>query len=142
MKTRSHMGGRILNDSPCSKTNPTEGLNLSLSLYPSRPLPRRDAINSDRVCQVCRDRASGMRPRTCRREDSFAFPRTNTGSGLSVQHVVTKLHLIISTLSLWSFPASAQSFSSPDREKTPLLLHCCSNTTQTFYTYHMHKAIS
>lgn len=32
VKTRSHMGGRILNDSPCSKTSPTEGLNLSPSL--------------------------------------------------------------------------------------------------------------
>ena len=62
---------------------PTEGLkpSPSISLYPSRSLPRRDAINSDRACQVCRDRASGMRPRTCRREDSLAFPRTNTDLG-------------------------------------------------------------
>lgn len=93
------MGGRISNDSPCRKTSPTKGLNLSPSPAVSRALPCRDAINSDRVCQVCRDGVSGMRPHTCRREDSFAFPRTNTDLVLSVRHVVTKLHLSVSTLS-------------------------------------------
>lgn len=103
---------------------PTEGLNPSpsVSLYPSRSLPRRDAINSDRACQVCRDRASGMRPRTCRREDSFAFPRTNTDLGGAFgparrdQTSSHHFHLVSQSF-FFFFSSGAQSFSKPPTEK-------------------------
>lgn len=51
VKTRSHMGGRILNDSPCSKTSPTEGLNFSpsLSIHLSLSLAEMQLIRIERA---------------------------------------------------------------------------------------------
>lgn len=64
------MGGRILNDSPCSLTEGPTPPPLpplpspspsppppSLPLYPSPALPRRDAITLETACQVCSDTA-------------------------------------------------------------------------------------
>lgn len=86
-----------------------------------------------------------MGPHTCRREDSFAFPRTNTDLGLSVRHVVTKLHLNISTLSLRVFQRALNPLAplrEREKKKSPFLPCCCSNTTQTFYTHRTHNPIS
>lgn len=45
------MGGRILNDSPCSKTSPTEGLNLTptLSIHLTLSLAEMQLIRIERA---------------------------------------------------------------------------------------------
>lgn len=62
VKPRSHMGGGILNDSPCSKTSPTEGLNLSPSIHLPLSLPEMQLIRMERAkcAEMERDAPSHM----------------------------------------------------------------------------------
>lgn len=101
VKTRSHMGGRILNDSPCSRTSPTEGLNLSLSpsIHLALSLAEMQLIRIDRAKCAEIERAGCALAHAGGRTVSHS-PEQIQILRLSVQHVVTKLHLIISTMSL------------------------------------------
>ena len=98
------MGGRILNDSPCSKTSPTEGLNLSPSpsIHLALSLAEMQLIRIERAKCAEIERAGCALAHAGGRTVSHS-PEQIQIWGLSVQHVVTKLHLIISTLSLGVF---------------------------------------
>lgn len=110
------MGGRILNDSPCSTTSPTEGLNLSpsLSIHLALSLAEMQLIRIERA--KCAEIAGCALAHAGGRTVSHS-PEQIQIWGLSVQHVVTKLHLIISTLSLRVFQRELNPSAALTREK-------------------------
>lgn len=143
MKTRSHMGGRILNDSPCSTTSPTEGLNLSPSpsIHLALSLAEMQLIRIERAkcaeiagCALAHagGRTVSHSPEQIQIWGAFGPARRDQTSSHHF-HLVSQ-----------SFSARAQSFSSPDRGKKNLPSSCTAAVTppKLFYTYHAHKAIS
>lgn len=118
VKTRSHMGGRILNDSPRSETSPTEGLNLtpSLSIHLTLSLAEMQLIRIERAKCAEMERAGCTLAHAGGRTVSHS-PEQIQIWGLLVrarrdQTSSRRFHLVS-----WSFLASVQSLCSPDRER-------------------------